>query len=83
MGAENLGKRLKEYIEKETETAITNDTDNIIESGIIDSFTMIKLINFIEQEFKVSVDLEDIEVSQFNSIKGMAEKIQQWQKDEK
>jgi acyl carrier protein len=41
-------------------TAITDDT-NLKDSGILDSFSTLTLVSFIEDEFKVQLEVADME----------------------
>lgn len=48
---------------------------DIIESGLIDSLTLVALIFELEQEFKVQVPLESLEVDDFRTIANIARTI--------
>lgn len=65
----NTKENLKEFLEKETQNKIDDENINLIERGILDSFTMIKLIGFIEKDLGVKLDMEKLTPDNFNSIK--------------
>jgi len=44
------------------------DSDNIFEMGFVNSLFAMKLVGYIEQEFGIEVDNEDLEISNFNSV---------------
>lgn len=74
----NNKKKIKEYLERETNRKIERDSQNLIEAGILDSFSMIKLIGYIENELKISVKMEELSPANFNSVNTIAETINQW-----
>jgi len=48
---------------------------DLIESGMIDSLTLVELIANLEQEFTVRIPLDDLDLNQFRSIAHIAEFI--------
>lgn len=60
--------RIKEFLEKETQKKIQDSGANLISDGVLDSFSMIKLISFIESELKIKVDMEKLSSENFNSL---------------
>jgi acyl carrier protein len=48
------------------------DGDNLLESGIIDSLGVLELVTFMQQEFSVTVDDEDLTPENFQNIERMA-----------
>lgn len=71
--------KVKSFLEKATNQKIQGDQLNLIDKGIINSFTMIKLITFIEKEFNVDVQIESLTPQNFNTLKKIAKKIMIWQ----
>jgi len=55
-------------------TAPDPDAD-VIESGLIDSLTLVTLIFELEQEFDVQVPLESLDVEDFRTIANIARTI--------
>jgi len=67
-----LKEKIRQFIEAnlvvfEDEADFT-DSDNIFEMGFVNSLFAMKLVSFIEQEFAIEVDNEDLEISNFNSV---------------
>jgi acyl carrier protein len=60
--------KIKNFIEKETQRKIEDDRENLIEKGVLDSFSMIKLLGFIEKELGVKLDMEELTPENFNSL---------------
>ena len=58
---------LKENIEELEEVSLNGDTQ-LITSGYVDSFDIINVIGLLEQEFGTTIDLEDIELEQFDTV---------------
>lgn len=54
-------------ISETSSPAIKSDTP-LIDSGIIDSLSLLKLVLFLEQRFGVSVDLKDLTRDNFGTI---------------
>ena len=71
-------KELKIFLKSATQKTIKSDGEDLIKKGILDSFTMIELINFIERKFKVPVDMDEISPENFNSLETISRKIKQW-----
>jgi acyl carrier protein len=67
-----LKEQIRKFIEAnlvvfEDEAEFT-DSDNIFEMGFVNSLFAMKLVSYIEQEFAIEVDNEDLEISNFNSV---------------
>jgi acyl carrier protein len=45
------------------------DTDPLLESGIIDSMGVLDVVGFIEAEFKITIDDEDLTPENFQNIR--------------
>ncbi len=63
-----MNEKIKIFLEKETGRTLENNNQNLIEAGILDSFSMVKLINFIEVECGVQLDMEELSQENFNSV---------------
>ena len=48
------------------------DGDNLLEGGIIDSLGVLELVTFMQQEFSVTVEDEDLTPENFQNIECMA-----------
>lgn len=70
--------KIKEYLEKETQRKIGSDSENLIEAGVLDSFSMIKLIDYIGSELMISVKMEELSPTNFNSLDTIVETINKW-----
>lgn len=63
---------IKEFILSELASEHTDDellnTDNLIESGMIDSLGIVKLIAYLEKTYSIQITEDDIVVDNFETI---------------
>ena len=74
----NIKEKIKSFLEGETQRQVEDDNADLIKNGLLDSFTMIQLLGFIETELGVKVDMEEIGPDNFNSVENIASTIQKW-----
>lgn len=65
---------LSECMFEEDEGALSND-EELLEKGIIDSMRLLQLIQFIEEQFNVSVGDEDLVPEHFRTVTRLKEFI--------
>ncbi|MGD8444947.1 MAG: acyl carrier protein, partial [Desulfobacterales bacterium] len=69
--------KLKQYMTKELladqDDIDIQEDDNLLLSGLIDSLGIMRLITFIEQEFQVKVQPEDVTIENFSTINIIAD----------
>ena len=75
--AENAGtvSRIRQFVFQKFPLAKRRkvaDDDNLLESGIIDSLGVLELVTFMQQEFSVTVEDEDLTPENFQTIECMA-----------
>jgi len=70
--------KIKQFLSLETQKAIDDENANLIQKGILDSFTMIKLITFIEKEMAIEIKMEKLTPENFSSINTISKTISQW-----
>ena len=63
---------IKENMAIVNDDAILNDTDNIFEQGFVDSMFAMQLVNFVESEFNIKVENEDLDINNFNSVRNVS-----------
>lgn len=59
---------LQFFNEKDIEVDNLSDNDDILFSGIIDSFQIVELIGFLEAEFNIEFNDDDINEENFKTI---------------
>jgi acyl carrier protein len=67
---------IKEYIEDDEET-ITYDTP-LISSGYVDSFSMVSLLVFLENKFKIKIPPSKATPEAFNSVNKIVDLVNQY-----
>ena len=69
---QELEQQIKDYIIKEflyDKPAVTLDKDSLlIEEGIIDSLGIFILISFIDEEFKVKIEADEVLLENFETL---------------
>lgn len=68
-----MNKKIRDFIEKnlivfDNTKPTFSDDDDIFNHGFVNSLFAIRLVSFIEQEFNIQVDSNDLELSNFNTI---------------
>ena len=71
-----LKEKIRAYIKKnlvvfEEDVSFT-DADNIFELGFVNSLFAMKLVTFVEREFDVEIDNEDLDINNFKSVENIA-----------
>jgi acyl carrier protein len=69
---------IKEYMEDEDEV-ITYDTP-LISSGYVDSFSMVSLLVFLENKFKIKIPPEKATPEAFDSVNSIVALVNQYLK---
>ena len=69
--------KLKQYMTEELlvgqEDIDLQEDDNLLLGGLIDSLGIMRLITFIEEEFQVEVQPEDVTIENFSTINIIAD----------
>jgi len=66
----------KEYIEDD-DTEITNDTP-LISSGYVDSFSMVSLLVFLENKFKIKIPSSKATAEAFDTVNSIVALLNQY-----
>ena len=61
---------------KKLEITVPSYNTNLIDEGIIDSLTFVELLDQLEQNFRIRISLEDMEIDDFISIDHIAHFVQ-------
>ena len=46
---------------------------DLINDGLMDSLMLVDLLTFLEQEYQITIDFEDLEIDNFRSIKSITQ----------
>ena len=56
-----MEERILKILEEQCEEVLDYDGDNMMEDGVIDSFTVLDIINGLEEEFDIEIANEEAE----------------------
>ena len=65
-------KRVQSLMNDVLAAAPSDADEDLLDSGLLDSMALIELLYAIEQEFVVEMPLEDLDVQQLRSVRGIA-----------
>jgi len=72
--------KIRQFIEKNIivsrEEARFCDNDNIFELGIVSSLFAMKVLNYVQAEFNIAVDSDDMELENFCSVENILQFIE-------
>lgn len=80
MDKDNMKAKLKKYILKEimkNEDYSIQDDEPLITNGLINSFSLVQIAVFIEEEFQVKIPDTDLTVENMDTINDMTARIEQ------
>lgn len=64
--------KIREFIEANLvvfeDEAIFSDEDNIFQMGYVNSLFAMKLLNYVEKEFDIRVENEEMDIKNFSSV---------------
>ncbi|MFC2169925.1 acyl carrier protein [Acidobacteriota bacterium] len=70
-----ITRKIREFVKKNLvvfeDYVFLKDEDNIFEQGFVDSLFALQLVSFIESEFKIELNNEDLDITNFNSIQNL------------
>ncbi len=52
-----------------------SDSDNIFELGFVNSLFAIQLVNYVQNEFEIVLDDDDIDIANFSSVDNISKLI--------
>ena len=65
---EKIREFIKSNITNFDEETSFNDDENIFEMGLVNSLFAMKLLNYLESEFKIEVTYDDMEIENFSTV---------------
>lgn len=62
----------RNYLERVTRQPDLRDDQNIFEDGIVNSIFAVELVIFIEKQFNITIENDDLDLANFASIDAIA-----------
>ena len=72
MNINSLQNQLVELLEKELHLVVPAVGTDLFETGIMDSLVFVDLLMLLEREFRIKIDMEQIELEDFKSVEGIS-----------
>jgi acyl carrier protein len=69
------GRVIYRLLKDELDLAINSVSDELLETGILDSLSIVELILLIEKEFEIMIDPADLEIDDFRTIARIDEMV--------
>ena len=75
MEVKNMKAKIREFLGRFIDESSVGDDDNIFETGLVNSLFALQLVSFIEQEFDISIENEELDIQHFKDINSIASLI--------
>lgn len=71
--------KIRNFLAQELEVDMNSisDTEILFTSGLIDSYSLIELLGFMEAELDYAVDFAELSVDDFDTIEGLVSLVEQ------
>ncbi len=70
-----MEEKVLEILAEVNEEILDYDGDNLIESGLLDSFQIVDLVGMFEEEFDIEIDAELVVVENFRTKEAIMEML--------
>ena len=64
---QKMEEKVLEILEEHCEEALDYDGDSMMEDGVIDSFTVINVVSYLEEEFDIEIDAKYVIAENFKN----------------
>ena len=65
-------KKIRVFFEKFIDGESVADEDNVFEKGLVNSLFAMQLVSFVEKEFDIAIDDDELDIENFKSIETLA-----------
>lgn len=72
-----MEEKVLEILEEYCEEALTYDGENMMEEGVIDSFTVINIVSELEDVFDIEIDAKYVVAENFRNKEAVIELVRQ------
>ena len=80
MNNDTLRNELADYVGRISNTSVQIDSP-LIEHGIIDSFSVLQIVDFIEERLGLEIDPEELPIEEFYSVETLVSWVQRLNED--
>lgn len=77
---DNRKEKIKEFLSRFFRNHDLADDEDIFSTGFVNSLLAMQLVMFVEKEFNVTVENDDLDLDNFRSINAIADLIQRKRK---
>lgn len=67
-----LEARLREIFREELHLEVPSPETDVLETGMVDSLSLVRLLVHLEEEFGIEIEAEDLDLDVFRTVRGMA-----------
>lgn len=78
----NISERVRQYLTQHFNNRTLRDDDDIFAQGFVTSLFAMQLVMFVEKEFGIQIDSDDLEIDNFRSVTALSELVNR-KKDQK
>ena len=71
-----MEEKILEILEEQCEEALEYEGDNMMEDGVIDSFTVINVVSDLEEEFDIEIDAKYVVAENFRNKEAIIALVQ-------
>lgn len=75
MSPEDVRERVRSFLAPRLAGRPLADGDDVFALGYVDSLFALQLARFLEAEFRIELEPEDMELSNFSSVNGMVQLV--------
>jgi methoxymalonate biosynthesis acyl carrier protein len=68
--------RIRDYIQELTRERVSDDSINLLESGILTSLDVMDVIAFLERDFSFVLADDDVDMESFGSVESLARLVE-------
>ena len=68
--------KIRSFFERFARKYNLQDNDNIFELGYVNSLFAMKMLNYVENEFKINIENEDMDIKNFSSVNNIVRLIE-------
>ncbi|MEE9331538.1 MAG: acyl carrier protein [Methylophilaceae bacterium] len=80
MNAEVISEKVREIVQETIDSSglgiEVDDEMSLIEGGLLDSMSIVKLVQELQQTFDIDIDFSDITISNFDSISALNQYVE-------